>query len=284
MTHASSVTARRSRAGRQGNTVAIKQLSLERASKEDFLSLQTEISLLKVRGARCAVGGGWLRRARQSLRHSNIVRYIDHVVNKSTNQLYIAMEYVENGSLAQMVKKYGKFPESLARTYVAKIVDGLVYLHDQGVIHRDLKVRRHASRRRCARARSPPSQGANILIDKDGVVKLADFGVSTKIKASAAASQTGDSLSAQSRDAGTRSGASSGMGDAASHVAVGTPYYMAPEVITFQGVKPQSDVWSLGCAAPRRAAPRQARADRAPQVHHNRNAARRAAVRKLVAV
>lgn len=151
-----------------------------------FTSLQQEIQLLK------------------SLRHPNIVRYIDHVVNTKTNQLYIAMEYIENGSLAQMVKKYGKFPESLARTYVAKIVDGLVYLHEQGVIHRDVK-------------------GANILIDKDGVVKLADFGVATKIKASAASAELGE------------------------NVAVGTPYFMAPEVITFQGIKPQSDVWSLGC-------------------------------------
>lgn len=151
-----------------------------------FTSLQQEIQLLK------------------SLRHANIVRYIDHVVNTKTNQLYIAMEYIENGSLAQMVKKYGKFPESLARTYVAKIVDGLVYLHEQGVIHRDVK-------------------GANILIDKDGVVKLADFGVATKIKASAASAELGE------------------------NVAVGTPYFMAPEVITFQGIKPQSDVWSLGC-------------------------------------
>ena len=56
--------------------MAIKQLSLERASKETFLSLQAEINLLK------------------SLRHPNIVRYIDHVVNTKTNQLYIAMEYV----------------------------------------------------------------------------------------------------------------------------------------------------------------------------------------------
>jgi serine/threonine protein kinase len=47
---------------------------LEKASKEVFQSLQTEIDLLK------------------SLRHPNIVRYIDHVVNTKTNHLYIAME------------------------------------------------------------------------------------------------------------------------------------------------------------------------------------------------
>ena len=41
--------------------------------------------------------------------------------------------YVENGSLAQMVKKYGRFPESLSKTYVRKVLNGLVYLHEQGM-------------------------------------------------------------------------------------------------------------------------------------------------------
>ena len=39
---------------------------------------------------------------------------------------------MENGSLSQMVKKYGRFPEILAKTYVKQALAGLVYLHDQG--------------------------------------------------------------------------------------------------------------------------------------------------------
>jgi len=167
----------------QGNTVAIKILNLKGASKETVESLEAEISLL------------------QSLDHVNIVRYIGHITKGK--ELCIVMEYVENGSLANMVKKYGSFPETLAKTYVRKVLVGLVYLHEQGVIHRDIK----------------PD---NILITKDGEVKLADFGVSTKL----------NSLKTDKND------------DA---MPAGTPYYMAPEVIEFFGAKPESDVWSLGC-------------------------------------
>ena len=43
---------------------------------------------------------------------------------------------MEIGSLEHMLKKYGIFPESLSKVYVKQILDGLAYLHDQGVIHR----------------------------------------------------------------------------------------------------------------------------------------------------
>ena len=57
-------------------------------------------------------------------------------------------------------KRFGKFPENLVAVYICQVLEGLVYLHDQGVIHRDIK-------------------GANILTNKDGCVKLADFGVAS---------------------------------------------------------------------------------------------------------
>jgi serine/threonine protein kinase len=66
--------------------------------------------------------------------------------------------FCENGSLHNICKKFGKFPEQLVAVYISQVLEGLVYLHDQGVIHRDIK-------------------GANILTNKDGCVKLADFGV-----------------------------------------------------------------------------------------------------------
>lgn len=70
----------------------------------------------------------------QKVNHPNIVQYVDCV--RSENHLNIILEYMENGSLLAIVKKFGKFPETLTSVYVSQILEGLVYLHDQGVIHR----------------------------------------------------------------------------------------------------------------------------------------------------
>ena len=74
---------------------------------------------------------------------------------------YMLCRFCENGSLHNIIKRFGKFPENLVAVYISQVLEGLVYLHDQGVIHRDIK-------------------GANILTDKNGNVKLADFGVASK--------------------------------------------------------------------------------------------------------
>lgn len=53
-----------------------------------------------------------------------------------------------------MLKRFGKFKESLVKVYMREILEGLIYLHDHGVVHRDIK-------------------SANILVDSVGVCKLA---------------------------------------------------------------------------------------------------------------
>jgi serine/threonine protein kinase len=123
----------------KGNTVAIKQLNIGDVPAETQHTLEMEVKLLK------------------KLSHPNIVRYVDHFV--SNGQLNIVMEFVENGSLASMVNQYGTFTEPLCKAYIRGVLEGLVYLHSEGVVHRDIK-------------------GGNILITTDGTVKLADFGVS----------------------------------------------------------------------------------------------------------
>ncbi len=97
----------------------------------------------------------------KQLEHPNIVKYLGS--KKTKEHLNIILEYVENGSLASTIKKFGSFPESLVVIYIAQVLRGLAFLHEQGVIHRDIK-------------------GANILTTKEGHVKLADFGVATRMK------------------------------------------------------------------------------------------------------
>ncbi|KAK8629504.1 hypothetical protein V6N13_078343 [Hibiscus sabdariffa] len=104
-----------------GDFVAIKQVSLENIVQEDLNIIMQEIDLLK------------------NLNHKNIVKYLGS--SKTKSHLHIILEYVENGSLANIIKpnKFGPFPESLVAVYIAQVLEGLVYLHEQGVIHRDIK-------------------------------------------------------------------------------------------------------------------------------------------------
>ena len=161
-----------------GETVAIKQVKLADLPKAELRVIMLEIDLLK------------------NLHHSNIVKY--HGFVKSADSLFIILEYCENGSLHSICKNFGKFPENLVALYMSQVLNGLLYLHEQGVIHRDIK-------------------GANILTTKEGLVKLADFGVATR---------------------------TTGLHEAS---VVGTPYWMAPEVIELSGATTASDIWSLGC-------------------------------------
>jgi serine/threonine protein kinase len=72
--------------------------------------------------------------------------------------------YVEGGSLGSQLKLCRSFNERLVAILVAKILEGLAYLHEEGVVHRDLKA-------------------ANILSTKTGNIKLTDFGVSLNTSA-----------------------------------------------------------------------------------------------------
>ena len=161
-----------------GETVAVKQVKLADLPKSELRVITLEIDLLK------------------NLDHPNIVKYRGFV--KTSESLNIILEYCENGSLHSISKNFGKFPENLVGIYMSQVLHGLLYLHEQGVIHRDIK-------------------GANILTTKQGLVKLADFGVATRTTTFHESS------------------------------VVGTPYWMAPEVIELSGATTASDIWSLGC-------------------------------------
>ncbi|KAI8809735.1 kinase-like domain-containing protein [Cladochytrium replicatum] len=165
---------------RDATLVAIKRINLAEKDERDVAELMREVELLK------------------SLSHPYIVQYRDFI--QADDYLNIILEWVEHGSLQKIIKTYGALVERHAASYVAKLLEGLVYLHEQNVVHHDIKC-------------------ANILTTKTGEPKLSDFGVSRQL----------DAL-----DKGTMA-------------VVGTPCWMAPEIIELKGASTKSDIWSLGC-------------------------------------
>ncbi|EGC34518.1 hypothetical protein DICPUDRAFT_48249 [Dictyostelium purpureum] len=163
-----------------GDFCAIKQIEKGMISEKQLPAILHEIKLL------------------QTLQHPNIVKFIES--HETPRYLYFALEFIEGGSLAKITKRYGCFQEPLLSRYINQVLKGLAYLHDKGVIHRDIK-------------------GDNILITKEGVIKLADFGSCT--------------YSAIDRKL----------------TVVGTPFWMAPEVIQMDmnARSTACDIWSLGC-------------------------------------
>ncbi|KAF4593894.1 hypothetical protein EYR40_008689 [Pleurotus pulmonarius] len=127
-----------------GQMVAVKRIRLEGLKENEVTQLMREVDLVK------------------SLSHPSIVKYEGMARDEDT--LSIVLEYAESGSLVQTLKAFGKLNESLVAGYVVKILEGLDYLHQSGVVHCDLKA-------------------ANILTTKTGNVKLADFGVSLNMRA-----------------------------------------------------------------------------------------------------
>ncbi|KAJ2380961.1 Protein kinase of the Mitotic Exit Network, partial [Coemansia sp. RSA 2603] len=162
---------------RTGGVVAIKQIRKEGFSSYDEIeAARKEIDMLR------------------DLHHPNIVKYIGY--EQTEDELDIILEYCEGGSLQNILRKFNKFPENLVGVYVAQILDGLSYLHSNAILHRDIKP-------------------GNILLLKEGIVKLADFGVAR---------------------------VQNGM-----NTVVGSPYWIAPEVLQLKGATTASDIWSLGC-------------------------------------
>lgn len=102
-----------------GSTVAIKQISLTDRSQDNLQSVMGEIDLLK------------------TLNHRNIVKYLGSF--KTRTHLYIILEFMENGSLSGIIKSCGVLNEELVAVYVTQVLQGLRYLHQQGVVHRDIK-------------------------------------------------------------------------------------------------------------------------------------------------
>ncbi|RDX77284.1 Mitogen-activated protein kinase kinase kinase YODA, partial [Mucuna pruriens] len=166
-----------------GEMCAMKEVTLysdDAKSRESAQQLGQEIALLS------------------RLRHPNIVQYYGS--ETVDDKLYVYLEYVSGGSIYKLVQQYGQLGELAIRNYTRQILLGLAFLHAKNTVHRDIK-------------------GANILVDPNGRIKLADFGMAKHIS-----------------------------GPSCPFSFKGSPYWMAPEVIkNSNGCNLVVDIWSLGC-------------------------------------
>ncbi|EEB16115.1 cAMP-dependent protein kinase catalytic subunit, putative [Pediculus humanus corporis] len=91
----------------------------------------------------------------KGLKHINLIRFLQAI--ETTHRVYIIMEYAENGSLLDVIRKDQYIDEVRARKYFRQLIDAVDYCHERGVVHRDIKCE-------------------NLLMDHDNNVKLSDFG------------------------------------------------------------------------------------------------------------
>ncbi|KAG6866026.1 hypothetical protein C0991_009435 [Blastosporella zonata] len=161
----------------------------------------------------------------EMLHHPNVVEYYGIEVHR--DKVYIFEEYCQGGSLAALLDHGRIEDENIIQVYSMQMLEGLAYLHKEGVIHRDIK----------------PD---NILLDHLGVIKFVDFGAAKILAKNHKTMQ-------RSRRAPDASPSPNGMpslnGLAMNNSLTGTPMYMSPEIIKNdkRGRKGAMDIWSLGC-------------------------------------
>lgn len=138
----------------------------------------------------------------RSLNHSNILKSYGNF--EDFNNYYIVLEYAPGGSVKDLVKKNGRLSEPETARILREVVSGLCFIHDNKVIHRDLKLE-------------------NFLVGKDGRIKIADFGLSTRID----------------------------YDNERKFTLCGTPNYISPEQLNHskKGHSFEVDIWAIGVCA-----------------------------------
>jgi eukaryotic-like serine/threonine-protein kinase len=172
-----------------------------------YLGLDTELDrpvAVKLLAENAAADDGlrkrFVREARLAARlsHPNVVSVYD--AGEDDGRPYLVMEHIEGETLADVLARRGRLPPEEARGLAVQAARGLAHAHAAGLVHRDVKPQ-------------------NLLLRRDGTLKIADFGI--------ARAAEGTALT----QAGT---------------VLGTAAYLAPEQALGEEVTPAADVYSLG--------------------------------------
>lgn len=168
-----------------GRFVALKVLAREKESDPKFAERFTREAQALAR-----------------LNHPNIVTVYDF--GEVAGLCYLLMEFVDGKNLRELLQSHKLSPDQ-ALTIVPKLCEALQFAHEQGVVHRDVKPE-------------------NILLDKQGRVKIADFGIAKMVGGAGGRTNLTDDKQV-----------------------MGTPHYMAPEQVEKpQEVDHRADIYSLG--------------------------------------
>ena len=169
-------------------------------------ALRRSVAIKVVDGADAGARRALLREARlaASLAHPAICGV--HEVGCVGQQPFIVMERIEGRPLSAVIPSGVGLPIETAMHYAIQIVDAVAHAHARHIVHRDLKA-------------------ANVMVDRDGWVKVLDFGL--------AIHDAGSDLDVETTRTDLTAGA-------------GTLPYMAPEILRGRRAGPRSDVWALG--------------------------------------
>ncbi|XP_062621332.1 uncharacterized protein LOC134282921 [Saccostrea cucullata] len=132
----------------EGQLIAVKQIELNTVDKDkakrEYEKVQEEVELLKL------------------LNHRNIVGYLGTSLEEEESVVSIFMQFVPGGSIASILARFGALDEAVFRRYTKQILEGVSYLHQNDVIHRDIK-------------------GGNVMLMPNGIIKLIDFGCAKRL-------------------------------------------------------------------------------------------------------